>query len=91
MSRYIDVDLIQYEPMLRPQGNGNYEDCEIAYRDEIDNIPTADVRENVRGEWGRTKNGFIYCSNCEATWYENAWTDKWHFCPNCGADMRGKE
>lgn len=50
MSRYIDVDLIQYEPMLRPQGNGNYEDCEIAYRDEIDNIPTADVVEEDKAQ-----------------------------------------
>lgn len=49
-----------------------------------------DVRENVKGEWGRTKNGFIYCSNCEETWYDNAWTDNWHYCPNCGADMRGE-
>ena len=93
MSRYIDADLIQYEPMLRPQGNGNYEDCEIAYRDEIDNIPTADVRENVKGAWLKGEyysNGykeewiFPYCSICH---YE---TDKMYkFCPNCGADMRG--
>ena len=48
MSRYIDADLIQYEPMLRPQGNGNYEDCEIAYKDVIDVIPTADVVEVVQ-------------------------------------------
>ena len=48
MRRYIDADLIQYEPMLRPQGNGMYEDCEITYHDEIDNMPTADVVEVVR-------------------------------------------
>ena len=47
--RYIDADLIEYEPMCRARGNGMYEDCEIAYKDQIDDIPTADVRENVKG------------------------------------------
>ena len=45
MSRYIDADKIEYEDMLRPRGNGNYEECQIAYRDQIDDILTADVVE----------------------------------------------
>lgn len=48
MNRYIDIDKIEYEDMLRPRGNGNYEECQIAYRDQIDDIPTADVVEVVR-------------------------------------------
>lgn len=39
--RYIDADLIEYEPMCRARGNGMYEDCEIAYKDQIDDIPSA--------------------------------------------------
>ena len=38
MSRYIDADLIEY-----------HEDSAV-YKNEIDEIPTADVRENVKGE-----------------------------------------
>lgn len=38
---HIDADKIEYEDMLRPRGNGNYEECQIAYRDQIDDIPTA--------------------------------------------------
>ena len=45
MSRYIDADLIEYEPMCRARGNGMYEDCETAHKDQIDDIPTADVVE----------------------------------------------
>ena len=41
MSRYIDADLIGYEPMCRAKSNGMYEGCEIAYKDQIDDIPTA--------------------------------------------------
>ena len=61
---------------------------------------TADVRENVRGEWidcgvhgewaweqdGHGNFWHIWkCSKCEHT------TDNCSkYCPNCGADMRGK-
>ena len=90
MSRYIDAENILYSSVMVEEDNGNYRKMWIATKEDIDAIPTADIRENVKGEWGRTKNGFIYCSNCEATWYDNAWTDDWHYCPNCGADMRGE-
>lgn len=65
---------------------------------DIERIPAADVRENVRGKWIHT-DAFphkVYCSVCFATYLRN---EKWaaelpitlhpNFCPNCGADMRG--
>lgn len=49
------------------------------------------IRE--RGEWV-LENGLYHCSNCNTTCPYDAsgdiieyWTC--HFCPNCGADMRG--
>ncbi len=93
MNRYIDADKIEYEDMLYPRGDGNYEECQIAYRDQIDDIPTADVRENVNGEWITTyldhvamgeRPKILYCSVCnQCIAYPT------NFCPNCGADMRG--
>ena len=69
----------------------------------IDEQPTADVRENVRGEWIHKytheslhdRTG-IWCSACgrdalqdsEGYYIEDCETD---FCPNCGADMRGEK
>ena len=54
-------------------------------------IPSADVRPNIHGHWGRriVDNGFNadwVCSECGHREY----TDFIHmnFCPNCGADMR---
>ena len=50
-------------------------------------IPTADVRENVRGEWiDRGKDMTIrwQCSECGRKDMHI-----YNFCPNCGADMRG--
>lgn len=48
MSRYIDADKIEYTPISEPRGNGIYTDCEIAHKDQIDDMPTADVVEVVR-------------------------------------------
>lgn len=95
--RYIDADLIQYEPMCRPQGNGMYEDCEIAYHDEIDDIPTADVRENVKGEWIRRDSRYVGwisfdCSVCgETLELDRETSNDFKYCPFCGADMRRED
>lgn len=57
----------------------------------IPNQPTADVRENIRGEWvyhteplAGSPYGHYTCSLCD----EMSW-DESNFCPNCGAQMRG--
>jgi len=70
-------------------------------------IPSADVRENIHGEWVKIQSGdkdfpeIIVCNKC---YHENSHLDfnehnepigkvfvKSNFCPNCGADMRGKQ
>lgn len=64
----------------------------------IDTEPTADVRENVRGEWIDAPNRefcfradfkTIKCNKCG---YNMPKCDSFanNFCPNCGADMRGE-
>lgn len=58
-----------------------------------EDIPSADVQSVVRGEWVkadvahqiRKKFQPECCSVCRRGKRGN-----WNFCPNCGADMRGK-
>lgn len=64
----------------------------------IDSLPTADVRENVKGEWIKESehsvmgDGYMwFCSICGRREYFNFRGQKDNFCPNCGADMRGEE
>ncbi len=53
----------------------------------INETPTADVRENVHGEWIHKDGiyGVVFCSKCD---YELR-INNTNFCPKCGADMRG--
>ena len=63
--------------------------------------PTADVRENVRGEWkvlsddigDFRKAGYrwVKCNKCTNQVKIRLDSPLYDFCPNCGADMRGEE
>lgn len=94
MSRYIDADAIQYDEDIP--------DIYTVSKTRIDNMPTADVRENIRGEWiefdsDEDKYDIIKCSCCKHIFTVDSyhWTDigfvkdDFKYCPNCGADMRG--
>lgn len=80
MSRYIDADKLQ-----RHGKRGG-----VVYWRDIEAQPTADVRENVRGEWILT--GEIEEVRAEVTKCSVCGCETWgggHFCCGCGADMRG--
>ena len=61
--------------------NNNAHDC----AENIRSIPAADVWPTVRGKWvDEPIKGIRYhCSVCQGRFDYT-----WHFCPNCGADMR---
>ena len=82
MRRYIDADKLQEEFKELHGGKRSL---------LIDAQPTADVRENVKGEWTK-ENGYVAgdrewkCSVCgEIFW--NGSMDRYHYCPKCGAQM----
>lgn len=99
MSRYIDADKLKEHYMW--WGGGFTANCKDGQKevkkifDEIIDLqPTADVRENVKGEWAEEydddaaiffKRRWV-CSACGD--YQTYGKPK--FCPNCGADMRGE-
>lgn len=102
MSRYIDADKLKEHYMW--WGGGFTANCKDGQKevkkifDEIIDLqPTADVRENVRGEWiphdlenGEKSIDEDCCSVCGERFREIAMTGcEWNYCPNCGADMRG--
>ena len=71
-----------------------------ALQENIKDIPAADVRPVIRGEWIKQEpynQNYWKCSNCGET-NKYAYRDgdvtiyelQDFFCPNCGADMRGR-
>ena len=81
MSRYIDADLLQEDFKEDHGGKRSL---------MIDTQPTADVRENVRGEWIKKEGSLWTLATCSVCGELSVEGDK-PFCPNCGADMRGEE
>lgn len=58
----------------------------------LSEMDSADVRENVRGEWKcNIEWGYGTCSVCGRIFpirNGNPKADRYNYCPNCGADMR---
>jgi Zn finger protein HypA/HybF involved in hydrogenase expression len=57
----------------------------------VDEIPATDVRPVVRGTWIKYapyNSDMMACSECEKYWILDGDQYDYHFCPNCGADMR---
>lgn len=52
-------------------------------------VPTIESRQ--KGEWrtSRVHGGIVKCDFCGFQWGSNE-GGKFNYCPNCGADMRGK-
>lgn len=59
-------------------------------KSDIENAPT--IEERKKGKWiGKPIAGYctVRCSVCKDVFREN--NGRWNFCPDCGADMRGKK
>ena len=78
--RYIDADKLQEDFKELHGGKRSL---------LIDTAPTADVRENVRGEWIdiNDENAPINCA-CSVCGAGIDYRGFANYCPNCGAEMR---
>lgn len=62
-------------------------------RDLIDIQPTIEAEPVRRGRWKQTKAypNIIFCGECGEPFKKNNSSDKWNYCPNCGALMEEQE
>ena len=90
------AEMALYRMLSLEPGSRAYLIAELQYGDRkhirkmVEGIPPADVRPVVYGEWDSND----CCTNCGEEADYN-WERGIHFysdfCPNCGADMRGKK
>lgn len=95
LKEYIDA-FIRVDKHYHPKGKHELIPISEVY-DRIEQTPTADVVERKKGKW-ITKSTFMpdhyggyyidqyVCTNCESEFFKPS-----KFCPNCGADLRGKD
>lgn len=83
MIRYIDADL------CKAYATDYYPSVAYGVKKIIDEQPTADVRENVKGEWLYKGLDFEIDSLYQCSACKHYHWSKSNYCPNCGADMRG--
>lgn len=104
MTRLIDADALYKEFKQRQNAALRWKEKAILDNDEerqiradatlcflsevkltIDNAPT--VEERPKGEWVKCSLGFD-CNKCGYTQIYEDNICEYHFCPNCGADMK---
>lgn len=94
MARYIKADELKADHFVS-NSTTNITNCLYVSLSQIENAPTADVRENVHGHWTFKQLGGWHCSECgeQAPFWCMASTQNLaKFCPNCGAVMdEGRE
>ena len=95
--RLIDANTIPYRSRNVCGGHGLYYDETIAYKEDIDALPTADAVEVVHGKWeyGRWEKGHwvkgnerCRCSVCHRDFAVDN-LNIWNGCPHCLAKMDG--
>lgn len=102
MAEYIDREAVHEAIEKAPTGYWGSEG-HVVYADDahkqIDDIPAADVRPAVHGQWIGTADGYadgqlVYDTwECSCCGYDADGAEEkpaWNFCPMCGADMRRK-
>lgn len=87
MSKYVKVEDVLALKRMSIRDNLSIYSID-AYKVEM--MPAADVRENVHGEWVVFNGGYI-CSKCRENGKIKVKNVASHYCPDCGADMRGKK
>ena len=54
---------------------------------KVQKLPSVNPQEPKTGHWILTDDDFVYCSECEDSYYPRPIDASWYYCPHCGARM----
>lgn len=80
MARYVDIECDAVTEILPRRAFKTRDDIQ----DFLNNIPTADVKENLHASWIKVE--VVACSRCLKA-FEKSGLYARNYCPNCGAEM----
>ena len=73
--------------------DGKWKNVGLLYDDVmfgIDRLPSVTPQQRT-GRWILTDDDFVYCSECEDSYYPRPIDASWYYCPHCGAKMEVEE
>ena len=97
MSKYIDADALDRDGWTASRTYSEDNHTMTYEVKKLTDFPTADVRENVKGEWRfSSDHAEGICTRCQYKIYGRPYNNTYlivpyNFCPNCGAEMEGEE
>ena len=96
LARAIDLCVVEQEPcddcISRHKAIVAITACDgkSAQIEAIEKLPSVTPKPKT-GHWILTDDDFVYCSECEDSYYPRPIDASWYYCPNCGAKMEVKE
>lgn len=94
MSDYISrvqaiEEINKYRMTSGVSNQGTWNECVDVIAHTVSELPSADVRKNIHGEWIKNFLGLDICSVCGEPMRDRR-VNHINFCNCCGADMRGE-
>lgn len=93
MATNVELKLrIEKLPSVQPESS-EYEELDFVKEHERIPVTLTVQPQRMRGRWIKLYEGNYKCSECGDWWGndDNDMVENFHYCPNCGADMRGTE
>jgi hypothetical protein len=89
VSRQAVLGIVRFENKWLFDARSNNVDTDIAFNGIISKIyDLPPIQPKIKaGHWILTDDDFVYCSECEDSYYPRPIDADWYYCPNCGAKM----
>lgn len=93
ISRQEVLDIVRFENKWLFDARSTNVDTDIAFNgiiSKVSDLPPVQPKIKT-GHWILTDDDFVYCSECEDSYYPRPIDADWYYCPHCGAEWRVRD